>query len=79
LFIRFRKPGDKFKPLGMKGNKKLKDFFIDKKIPRENRNKIPIIYDEQGILWVVGHRISEDYKVSDTTKKVLMIAIKNRG
>ncbi|WP_130808077.1 tRNA lysidine(34) synthetase TilS [Senegalia massiliensis] len=79
LFIRFRKSGDKFKPLGMKGNKKLKDFFIDEKIPRENREKIPIIYDKQGILWVVGHRISENYKVNSTTKKVLMIAIKNRG
>lgn len=79
LFIRFRKPGDKFRPLGMKGNKKLKDFLIDEKIPREKRNKIPIIYDKQGILWVVGHRISEDYKVNCNTEKVLMIAIKNRG
>lgn len=79
LYIRLRKSGDKFKPLGMKGSKKLKDFFIDEKISRDKREKTPLIYDNKGILWVVGNRISEDYKIDSNTKKFLMISIKNRG
>ncbi|MGO1713313.1 MAG: tRNA lysidine(34) synthetase TilS, partial [Senegalia sp. (in: firmicutes)] len=79
LYIRLRKPGDRFKPLGMKGNKKLKDFFIDEKVSRDKREKTPLICDNKGILWVVGNRISEDYKVDSDTSKVLIISIKNRG
>ncbi|MBS4537577.1 tRNA lysidine(34) synthetase TilS [Clostridium sp. D2Q-11] len=75
LFIKNRESGDRFKPLGMKGTKKLKDYFIDEKIPRDERDSTPLIYDKHGILWVVGHRISEDYKIDKSTKKVLKISI----
>lgn len=75
LFIRNRELGDKFRPLGMNGTKKLKDFFIDEKIPRDERDKTPLICDEKGIIWVVGHRISEGYKIDNKTKRVLRISI----
>ncbi|MBS4534695.1 tRNA lysidine(34) synthetase TilS [Clostridium sp. D2Q-14] len=75
LFIRNRESGDKFKPLGMNGTKKLKDFFIDEKVPRDKRDKTPLIYDEKGIIWVVGYRISEDYKIDSSTKRILKISI----
>lgn len=77
LFIKTRDPGDRFKPLGMKGTKKLKDYFIDEKVPREERDKTPLIYDREGILWVVGYRISEDYKIDNNTRRILKIRINN--
>ncbi|WIV13054.1 tRNA lysidine(34) synthetase TilS [Proteiniborus sp. MB09-C3] len=76
LYIRNRKDGDRFTPLGMEGSKKLKDFFIDEKVPRDERNLIPIIEDNKGIIWVVGYRISEEYKVSCHTSKVLILEYK---
>ena len=73
LYIRNRKDGDRFVPLGMKGSKKLKDFFIDSKISRDERDKIPLILDEENIIWVIDYRISELYKLTKNTKKVLSI------
>lgn len=73
IYIRNRKNGDRFSPLGMKGSKKLKDFFIDEKIPKEERDKIPLILDGEEIIWVVGLRISENYKVSSSTENVLVL------
>lgn len=73
ISIRFRKDGDRFQPLGMNGTKKLKKFFIDQKIPVELRNKIPLVCDEQGIIWVVGHRLSERVRVRKNTQLVGVI------
>lgn len=70
LSARYRKDGDKFQPMGMKGRKKLKKFFIDLKIPAEIRDHIPLICDESGIIWVVGHRLSERVKVDDTSRRI---------
>lgn len=76
LIVRNRKPGDKFIPLGMKGQKKLKDFFIDERIPRDMRNRVPIITDEENIIWIAGYRMSNMYKIDKNTKKVIVIEIK---
>ncbi|MCD5414799.1 MAG: tRNA lysidine(34) synthetase TilS [Clostridiales bacterium] len=73
LCIRNRKQGDIFKPLGMKGTKKLKNFFIDKKIDREERDKIALVCDGERIMWVVGHRISDYYKITKNTTRFLLI------
>ncbi|AFS79364.1 tRNA(Ile)-lysidine synthase [Gottschalkia acidurici 9a] len=73
LYIRNRIDGDKFRPIGMKGNKKLKDFFIDEKVPRDYRNTIPLVVDEEDILWIVGLRISENYKITSNTKNILVL------
>lgn len=73
LIIRNRRNGDRFTPLGMKGSKKIKDFFIDQKIPKEYRDKIPILCDEQGIIWIVGYRMSEDYKIDYKTENVIQL------
>ncbi len=78
LFVRNRRKGDKFIPIGMKGSKKIKDFFIDEKIPREEREKIPLVVNDEDILWVVGYRISEKYKITDTTKRVLILEYKKQ-
>ncbi|SHK59001.1 tRNA lysidine(34) synthetase TilS [Tepidibacter formicigenes] len=76
LLIRSRRNGDKIKILGLGGNKKIKDLFIDLKIPKESRDKIPILSDEKGIIWVMGYRMSEDYKIDKDTKNVLKVSLK---
>ncbi len=71
LIIRFKQEGDKFMPLGMKQYKKLSDFFIDQKVPLPNKSKIPLLINGNGeIIWVVGYRQDNRYKVNATTKKV---------
>jgi tRNA(Ile)-lysidine synthase len=75
LAVRNAKPGDKMQPLGMAGTKKLKSFFIDEKIPRRQRDKIPLLIDRQSILWVAGIRMSERARITDRTRRVLKIEI----
>ena len=55
--------------------KKIKDIFIDLKIPLEERNKKLIIADDENILWLEGYRINDKYKVSAATKKILTISL----
>jgi tRNA(Ile)-lysidine synthase len=77
IILRYRKDGDRFMPLGMKGNKKLKDLFMDLKIPKGKRNEIPLICFGDDIGWVVGYRVSEKFKVSKDTKNILQIRIES--
>lgn len=53
--------------------KTLKAFFIDEKIPKEERDRIPLVADGSHILWIVGYRISEHYKITEETETVLQI------
>ena len=57
--VRGRRPGDRFQPSGMSGTKKLQDFFTDAKIPRSQRDNIPLLVTELGIAWVAGHRVAD--------------------
>jgi tRNA(Ile)-lysidine synthase len=77
LFI-LRNPesGDTFKPLGMKGTKNLIDFLTDLKVPRYEKEKALILISKGKIVWVLGYRISDDFKVTKGTKKVLKIKAK---
>lgn len=75
LYLRHRINGDRFRPLGMKGEKKLKDFLIDLKVPREEREDIWLLCDEEKIIWVVGLRMNELCKVTKNTKKVMKISL----
>jgi len=75
LTLRHWRPGDVFRPLGMRGKKKLSDFFIDRKIPVFEKGNIPILVNGDGkVIWVVGHRMGEDCKITEKTKKVLTLA-----
>lgn len=78
IIVRNRTEGDRFKPLGMRGEKKLKDFFIDEKVPFKERDKVPLVCDKEGIIWVVGHRIDERYKLDDSTEKGLLIKARKK-
>ena len=76
LMIRPRKEGDFFYPLGFGKKKKLQDFFVDEKVPRDERDAIPLIVSGEDIVWVVGYRGDERFKVTDETKKVLKLEVK---
>lgn len=76
LSVRARINGDYFYPLGFGKKKKLQDYFVDEKIPRDERDAIPLLINNDEIVWVVGHRIDERYKVDKNVKKVLKCNIK---
>lgn len=68
---RTRRSGDYIVAAG--GHKKLKDFLIDEKVPREERDRLPILADGAHVLWVFGHRISDDVKITENTQQVLHV------
>ena len=78
IIVRYRKDGDKMVPIGMKGTKKLKDIFINLKIPKESRDIIPIVCFDEKIAWVVDVKVSEQFKVTSNTKQILKITFKER-
>ena len=73
LKLRQRRDGDRFQPFGMRGTKKLKDFLIDAKIPRQERERVPVLMDRDEIIWVVGYRTSEPFKIRAETKRRLYL------
>jgi tRNA(Ile)-lysidine synthase len=74
LVVRNRRRGDSFRPLGLAGHKKLQDFFIDAKVVRTDRDSVPLIVDSNGrIVWVAGHAVAEDFRVTDRTRAVVIL------
>lgn len=75
LWVRNRLPGDRFRPKGMRGTKKLKDFMIDEKIPLRERREIPLILAGNEIIWLVGYRTGEAAKISVQDEKIVIIKV----
>ena len=75
LVLRHRKPGDIFFPLGAPGEKKLKAFLIDQKIPRHERDRLLLLEADSRIAWVAGVRIAEPFKVTPASRKILEVKI----
>lgn len=73
LYVRLRMPGDRFRPIGTNGTKKIKDFFIDNKLPKRERDKTPIVMSKHYPVWVAGMRIDERGKISEETKNVIIL------
>ena len=71
LTLRSCRPGDRFRPLGLGGSKKLKNFFIDSKVPKSQRRQIPILCSKDHIIWVVGHRLDDRVKLTTDTSRLL--------
>ena len=78
VVLRTRRPGD-YLELAGGGHKKLKDYLIDCKVPREERDRCILLADGSHILWVTGMRISERYKVTEQTKRVLKVQMEHPG
>lgn len=78
ISLRKRKNGDKIIPLGMKGSKKIKDLFIDMKVPKEERDCIPLLCFDENISWIVGIRVSEEYKITNKTKNILRVIVERK-
>lgn len=75
LFVRSRRPGDRFWPLGSGGSKKLKKYLIDKKVPVVERDRIGILAAGDEIYWVIGHRQDERGRVTSNTRKFLEVRV----
>lgn len=78
LALRYRRTGDMFAPIGMKGTKKLKEYLIDEKVPKEERDELELIADGNEIVWIVGGRLSEKYKITNDTLDALLIKYMRR-
>lgn len=71
LKLRKWRSGDSFQPFGMNGKKKLSKFFKDEKIPLTEKDKIWLLLSEDKIVWVIGYRMDDCFKVTENTKKIL--------
>lgn len=76
LRIRARRAGDRMRPFGMRGSKKLSDLFIDRKVPTHRRDTIPVFEDAGGIFWVPGVSTDERTRIGAATRTVLHISLK---
>jgi tRNA(Ile)-lysidine synthase len=81
LVVRSRLPGDRFPPLGMGGRrKKLQDVLVDRKVPRERRDFLPLVVDSADrIVWVVGVAESEDFRVTEPSRGVIFLKARRLG
>ncbi|HYW68402.1 MAG TPA: tRNA lysidine(34) synthetase TilS, partial [bacterium] len=73
LTVRSKREGDRFQPFGMEGTQSMKDFFVNSKIAFSFRPSVPILCDDEGILWVVGVRRAARAPVTDDTRTVLAV------
>lgn len=77
--VRNRKNSDFMIPFGMSGKKKIKDIFIDNKIPLDDRSKLLILEDDEKIIWLENYRISNECRVTANTQKILTINVLEDG
>ena len=80
LAVRNRRPGDRFRPVGLDRQKKLQDYFVDRKVARTQRDAVPLVVDATDrIVWVAGFGIDEAFRVTDRTQEVIILTLKVWG
>ena len=81
LRVRSRRRGDRLRPAGLGGRrKKLQDLLVDRKVPREQRDSVPLVVDGDGrIVWVVGLAVAEDFRVTDPLQGVILLKARRLG
>jgi tRNA(Ile)-lysidine synthase len=79
FIVRPRRPGDRLHPLGAPGRKKVQDVFVDRKIPRDDRDREPIVTDETGrIVWVAGQVLAAPFRVTPLTTTVVVLTLRRQ-
>lgn len=73
--VRHWEHGDRFSPLGMKQTKKISDFLIDLKIPVPEKEKILLLLSDGGVMWVMGYRIDDRFKITARTTRMLILTV----
>ena len=76
FLLRYWKNGDRFSPLGLNGSKKVSDFLNDQKVSSFEKRKQLVLINNKKIVWVVGYRIDDRFKITDKTRKVLQLCLK---
>jgi tRNA(Ile)-lysidine synthase len=77
LIVRPRRPGDRLQPLGAPGRKKVQDVLVDRKVPKDDRDRVPIVTNEQGkIVWVAGEVLAEPFRVTPLTTTVVVLTLR---
>jgi tRNA(Ile)-lysidine synthase len=75
LIVRSRDAGDFFYPFGFGKKKKIQDFFVDEKVPRDKRDRVPIVLSGNDIIWVAGFRADERFRTTESTEKFIRLTI----
>lgn len=75
LTVRTWQPGDRFRPLGMGGEKKLQDYFSDAKVPRALRSRLPLVWNADHLVWVAGLRVDDRVRLTPTTQSVVVLQL----
>jgi tRNA(Ile)-lysidine synthase len=78
LVVRSIRPGDRFRPLGLEGTKKVGDYLTDRKVHPVYRDEIPVVCDRKGIIWLVGFEICHRVRIDIATGKVLKLGFRKR-
>lgn len=77
LIVRYRRPGDRLKPLGAPGRRKVQDVLVDRKVPRDDRDSLPIVTTETGeIVWVAGEVLADPFRVTPLTTSVVVLTLR---
>ena len=79
LIVRPRRPGDRLQPLGAPGRRKVQDVLVDRKVPRDDRDRVAIVTTETGqIVWVAGEVLAEPFRVTSLTKSVVVLTLRRK-
>ena len=80
LSVRTRRPGDRFRPAGAIGRRKLQDFFVDRKVARTTRDHVPLVVDASDrIVWVAGYAVDDAFRVTNPAQAVIILRLKAVG
>jgi tRNA(Ile)-lysidine synthase len=77
LIVRPRRPGDRLQPLGAPGRRKVQDVLVDRKVPKDDRDRVPIVTTERGdIVWVAGQVLADPFRVTSLTSSVVILTLR---